>query len=99
VQAADYFEQALSAAPTHPGAHNNLGFAPRALSRPEEAEDHFRQACALQSGSAEAHYNLGLSLRTLGQTVEAAEQFRITLKLRPTFNQARRALNEIARKR
>jgi len=85
VQAADYFEQALSAAPTHPGAHNNLGFAPRALSRPEEAEDHFRQACALQSGSAEAHYNLGLSLRTIGQTVEAAEQFRYNAEASPHF--------------
>ena len=39
------------------------------------------------------------ALRTLGQMVEAAEQFRITLKLQPTFNQARRALDEITRKR
>ena len=93
MQAADYFEQALRADPIHAGAHNNLEFALRALSRSEEAEDHFRQ------DSTEAHLNLGLSLRTLGQTVEAAEQFRITLKLRPTFNQARRALIEIARKR
>jgi len=41
--AADYFEQALSADPTHAGAHNNLEFALHALSRSEEAEDHFRQ--------------------------------------------------------
>ncbi|MBT5804542.1 MAG: hypothetical protein HOI20_23365 [Gemmatimonadetes bacterium] len=76
-----------------------MGFALRALSRSEEAEDHFRQACALQPGFAEAHYTLGLSCALSDKRSKPQNNSAITLKLRPTFNQARRALNEIARKR
>src|SRR5690242_10796654 len=54
--------RALSIKPDVPEAHNNLGFALKALGRATEAVECYRKAVRLKPGYVDAHKNLGEAL-------------------------------------
>lgn len=82
-QAIVQLERALSLAPDHAEAQNNLGLALMTQGKVSKAIVHYQRALALKPNVAGTHYNLGLGLWAQGQVEQAAFQFERVLALQP----------------
>ncbi len=82
-EAAALYEQALVAAPDHPGVLNNFGALRMSQGRNEEAAVLWQRLLALRPRMPDAQNNYGTLLRRLGNRAEAIEHFRRATELRP----------------
>jgi Flp pilus assembly protein TadD len=74
---------------------NSLGMVLGAKGDLAGAEKAFREAGSRDSANPRYAYNLGLALLREGKKDEAAAHFQETLKLRPSFADARARLREL----
>lgn len=77
------YEAALSVAPDHEWAFNNLGYCLQQLGRLDEAEFRLRRAIALNPKNAMAHANLVSVLNAKEQRTAAIPWLRRLIELRP----------------
>lgn len=75
------YEQALAMAPTHAGAHANLGRLLHQVGDVHAAEEHYRQALRTQPDEPVYWYNLGVALEDQERLVEAVNAYRTALTL------------------
>jgi tetratricopeptide (TPR) repeat protein len=86
--AADSYQRAILAQPTHAKAHNNRAGALKKLGALDEAVASCRRALESEPGYAAAHNTLGALLADLGQTDEALAQFRSAIYFDPDYPDA-----------
>jgi choline-sulfatase len=94
-RAAELMREAVALDPANASYWNSLGMVLGAKGDLTEAEKAFREACSRDGANARYAYNLGLALLREGKKDEAAAHFQETLKLRPTFADARLRLREL----
>jgi Flp pilus assembly protein TadD len=87
------FKTAMKFAPDDMRLKTNLGLVLAAVGRTDEALGLLSQ----YSGDAIGHANLGFLLAATGQTDLARREYEQALSLRPNLDQARRALDQLAR--
>jgi tetratricopeptide (TPR) repeat protein len=93
------YRAALRDMPDQPTAHMNLGNMLSDRGEVAEALEHYREALRLAPDDPQVHYNLGVTLAAERRYPEAAAAYREALRLRPDFEQARRALQQVAGRR
>ncbi|MEO0859677.1 MAG: tetratricopeptide repeat protein [Pseudomonadota bacterium] len=82
-RAAQAFRKAISAAPTKPAPHSNLGLALRADGKREEARTAFQRALALNKDYGDAINGLGLLAQDEKDMAGAEQAFRCAAELKP----------------
>jgi protein O-GlcNAc transferase len=76
--------RAITAAPTSPAGHHELGRALSGLGRNDAAIASLRRALDLSPEHADAHFGIGVALSEVGELGAAIGHFRRSLALRPT---------------
>ena len=94
-RAASLMREAVGLEATNASYWNSLGMVLGAKGDLAEAEVAFREAATRDGGSPKYAYNLGLALLRQGKKEEAAARFRETLRLQPSFADARARLTEL----
>jgi choline-sulfatase len=94
-RAASLMREAVGLEATNASYWNSLGMVLGAKGDLAEAEVAFREAATRDGGSSKYSYNLGLALLRQGKKEEAAGHFRETLRLQPSFADARARLREL----
>ena len=87
-----WMSQAVAAAPSAAGYHNDLGIVHAVRGQAVRAEECYRKAVALQPNFATAHLNLGNALRDQGRWEEAAGAYEVAAEQNPQFPAAHQAL-------
>lgn len=77
-------------------AHNNLGVIYGIQRRFDDAVREYEIVLRSDPKDATAHYNLGVLYLKKGLKGKARTEFEATLKLRPDFQDARKALERLA---
>ena len=98
-EAVRFLTAAVALRPESPGAHYNLGNAPRHQGQCDEAIASYQKALALDPKYALAHNNLGLALEGKGQVDAAIACYRTALALDPKNAKAHDNLGGILRYR
>lgn len=80
----------------YPGAHNNLGVIYGTQGRLDDAMREYEIVLRLDPEDATARYNMGVLYLKKGLKEKARTEFEATLKLRPDFQDARKALEQMA---
>jgi tetratricopeptide (TPR) repeat protein len=93
-QAEKIYLEATQTTPMAAEAWFGLGCM-QAINRPREAVVSFRRAIELKPDHALAHFNLAHRLKELGDLAGAADEFRATLRCRPDYAPASKALAEL----
>ncbi|HMF17604.1 MAG TPA: tetratricopeptide repeat-containing glycosyltransferase family protein, partial [Gemmataceae bacterium] len=88
------YEEALTARPDFPEAHNSLGAALHKLGATDAALASFQQAIRCRPNYAEAHNNLGIALQVKDRLDEAIASYRQAVHLKPDFPEAHNNLGE-----
>ncbi len=96
-QAREQFEAARKLQPDRPWAPFNLGVTYARERRWADAAQSFEAAVALHPDFWRAHFELGKARAALGDLDGARKAWEQTLLLRPSHEEARRALDELAR--
>jgi len=90
------YSAALKIDPSDAQSHYGLGLLlAREPGRVREAIGEFETAVRLNPGLAEAHFGLGISLAISGRRNEAEAHLRRALEIRPDYEPARKALNDL----
>ena len=87
-QAAEYYQQAVQAAPEWVEARINLGTALYQLDRMDQACREFQKAVELQPGNALAQFNLGCVLEQFGHTDAAVTHLLRAVEIAPDLADA-----------
>lgn len=82
------YQQALSIAPAHAGAHVNLGRLLQAIGASMEAIRHYQAALDADPCHVTAAFNLGTALEEVGMTEEAVAAYRLALSVNPALADA-----------
>lgn len=94
-KAQKYAEQAVTLLPNHPAAFNNLGVILRGLGRLEAAGKAFTDAIARNNQYHRAFFNLGGVLQNQGQSEQAKKCYQNALSIKPDYQPAQKALNNL----
>lgn len=86
----------LKSGPDYPDAHNNLGVIYGIQGRFNDAVQEYEIVLQLDPKDATARYNLGVLYLKKGLKDKAKTEFEASLKLRPDFQDARKALEQLA---
>jgi len=90
------YSAALRIDPSDAQSHYGLGLLlAREPGRVREAIEEFETAVQLNPGLAEAHFGLGISLAISGRRNEAEAHLKRALEIRPGYEPARKALNDL----
>jgi tetratricopeptide (TPR) repeat protein len=92
--AEESFRKAVQLDPSAAEGWFRLGVV-QSQDRPREAAESFRQVIGLRPDHTLAHYNLAQLLKRLGDRAGAVDEFRATLRCRPDYEDARKALKEL----
>ena len=90
------YSEAIRLDPSDPQAHNALGVVLSDMpGRLPQAVAEFEAAVQLDPGSEVAQFCLGVGLARIGRPAEAAAHLEEALRIRPDFEEARRALGRL----
>jgi Flp pilus assembly protein TadD len=89
------YQEAIRLQPTNAPAHSNLGAAFGKKGELDKAITELREAARLKGDDPLTFYNLGMALYQKGQTNDAISQLSQALLLKPEFDAARKAVNQI----
>jgi Flp pilus assembly protein TadD len=92
-------QEALKIAPDDAAVHFNLAALYRKTGRLTDAVRHYSAGLRSRPTYAEGYYRLGLVLAEQGRVDEAVRQMETAVRLEPGLQRARRALDEIRRRR
>jgi tetratricopeptide (TPR) repeat protein len=98
-QALAHAREALRLAPDNVHARVNFGNLLALRGDPAGAKAAFSAALRIDPNNADAHGNLGLMLKVEGRMAEAEAHLAAAVRQNPGLSQARRALDEIRRRR
>ncbi|MGM0589483.1 MAG: tetratricopeptide repeat protein [Bacteroidota bacterium] len=91
-KAIELYEHIAEIAPENPISHLNLGNAYARTQQGQNAVRSYQKVLELDKQHLEAHFNIGLILKHNGHEDKAREYFETCLKLNPTYQPARQAL-------
>jgi len=92
------YREALSLKADYVEAHNNLGFALKALGKLDSAVASYRKALLLKPDYVEAHNNLGVALREQGKLDAAAASHQTAISIKPDCPEAHNSMGVVLEK-
>ncbi len=94
-EAEAHLTEAIKILPEYASAFNSLGILRQRQHRPKEALEYFEKAVRYKSDYWQAKFNLANSYANAGETEKAVAELRGTLRLNPSFEAARQALDKL----
>lgn len=94
-EAADFFIQAIKDDPGNVHLYNRAGVALRQQKKHQEALQWYQKALEIDCQDEITYYNLGILYYDIGQKDQARESFQIALQLNPTFDKAKKKLQQL----
>jgi tetratricopeptide (TPR) repeat protein len=94
-EAADFFIQSINDDPGNVHLYNRAGVALRQQKKHQEALQWYQKALKIDCHNEITHYNLGILYYDIDQKDKARESFKTALQLKPSFDQAKKKLEQL----